>query len=292
MFQQTKIWRRFRYRPAGIWSIFALVLAVGAAVPPEAAEEKSSPLVHQKSLESIYQAREGRPIWISLDGRLNASGSSLLSVLRNADQEGLRPDDYHVQTLADLVDRPDLRTPFIPISTRELIEPLLTDAFLAYGLDLSLGSVEPGLIYSRWGNSRNLAGTVDALADILVKAPAGWETPCFDPTLALGQVRPDQFDYPRLQNALAYYRWVDQTGGWPVVPAGGILRPGDRDLRVTILRARLTEMAGPEAWLSTARKPFSFWNGFAGALPRTLPPEEPDFLKTMVSLKQRIFWVS
>jgi len=211
MFQKAKILRRFRYRPAGVWSIFALVMAVGAAVPPEAAEEKPSPLVHQKSLETIYQAREGRPIWISIDGRLNASGSSLLSILRNADQEGLRPDDYHGQTLTDLIDRPDLRTPFIPISTRELIEPLLTDAFLDYGLDLSLGSVEPGLIYSRWGNNRNLAGTTDALVDLLAKAPAGWETPGFDPTLALGQVRPDHFDYPHLQTALAFYRWVDQT---------------------------------------------------------------------------------
>ncbi len=48
-------------------------------------------------------------------------------------------------------------------------------------------------------------------------------------------------------------------------------------------------MAGPEAWLSAARKPFSFWNWFAGALPRTLPPEEPDYFDADLEAAVRSF---
>src|SRR5690606_380872 len=45
--------------------------------------------------------------------------------------------------------------------------------------------------------------------------------------------------YRQLQLALAQYRSIVAAGGWPVVPGGPVLRPGDRDARVPVLRQRL-----------------------------------------------------
>jgi murein L,D-transpeptidase YcbB/YkuD len=43
----------------------------------------------------------------------------------------------------------------------------------------------------------------------------------------------------RLQQALEWYRQLAEAGGWPVLPNGPTLRPGDRSERVVALRMRL-----------------------------------------------------
>ncbi|MBI4520945.1 MAG: L,D-transpeptidase family protein [Gemmatimonadetes bacterium] len=49
----------------------------------------------------------------------------------------------------------------------------------------------------------------------------------------------DTAAYPRLEYALARYQELATRGGWPTVPAGTVLRPGDADDRIPVLRARL-----------------------------------------------------
>jgi murein L,D-transpeptidase YcbB/YkuD len=45
--------------------------------------------------------------------------------------------------------------------------------------------------------------------------------------------------YPVMQRKLAEYRAIEAAGGWPAVPDGPTLRPGDTDPRVSVLRQRL-----------------------------------------------------
>src|SRR5690606_10582800 len=52
-------------------------------------------------------------------------------------------------------------------------------------------------------------------------------------------LRPSNFVYDGLTDALADLRHIEATGGWPHVPAGPSLRPGDIDERVAVLRTRL-----------------------------------------------------
>ena len=46
-------------------------------------------------------------------------------------------------------------------------------------------------------------------------------------------------EYLRLQSALGLYLQIADAGGWPTVPAGPTLAPGDRDPRIPVLARRL-----------------------------------------------------
>ncbi|MGB9712413.1 MAG: L,D-transpeptidase family protein [Dissulfurimicrobium sp.] len=45
--------------------------------------------------------------------------------------------------------------------------------------------------------------------------------------------------YQKLLHEFYHYRDIAAAGGWPFIPSGPALRPGDRDKRISILRARL-----------------------------------------------------
>jgi murein L,D-transpeptidase YcbB/YkuD len=57
-------------------------------------------------------------------------------------------------------------------------------------------------------------------------------------------VAPQFAPYHRLKSGLAAYRQIGAAGGWPPVPAGPVLKPGERDRRVVDLRARLAVTDG------------------------------------------------
>ncbi|MEQ1802912.1 MAG: L,D-transpeptidase family protein [Gammaproteobacteria bacterium] len=82
-----------------------------------------------------------------------------------------------------------------------------------------------------------------ALALLLAAASAAG-TPAQDPdwhiplaTVTAGQ--PEPADAVRLREALTRYQQLDAAGGWPALPAGLALQPGQRDVRVIALRDRL-----------------------------------------------------
>lgn len=56
---------------------------------------------------------------------------------------------------------------------------------------------------------------------------------------AVGDLQPTHPSYAGLRQALARYREIAASGGWPSVPAGPALRLGSQDWRVPVLRARL-----------------------------------------------------
>ena len=56
--------------------------------------------------------------------------------------------------------------------------------------------------------------------------------------------QPQAPDYAALKRALADYRAIAATGGWPSVPLGDSLKPGMSDSRVPALRARLAVTDG------------------------------------------------
>src|SRR5690606_12053129 len=56
---------------------------------------------------------------------------------------------------------------------------------------------------------------------------------------ALARMRPQQYVYTGLVDALARLRAVEATGGWPALPAGRTLRVDSVDARIPALRSRL-----------------------------------------------------
>jgi murein L,D-transpeptidase YcbB/YkuD len=187
-------------------------------------------------LSCFYDRRGYAPAWINEKG-VRPDADELIAALAGAPADGLDPERYRV---ADLRQRlAQTRATPNPGDLAEL-DMRLTDAFLRLAADLRNGAVNPQLIYP------------DCEIDIPeVDLSAALET-----ALAAGRVRsaiaelaPAHAGYKALKAALEQMRALAARGGWPAVPDGPPLRPGDRGDRVTALRARL-EASGelpPEA---------------------------------------------
>jgi L,D-transpeptidase YcbB len=188
----------------------------------------------------FYDRRKYAPAWIG-DRGLRPDADELIAALADAPADGLDPERYR---LADLRQRlAQAKSAPNPGDLAE-IDLRLSDAFLRLAADLRNGAVNPELIYS------------DCEIDIPeVDLPAALES-----ALAAGRVRqaladlaPTHAGYKALKAALAQYRALAARGGWPAVPDGPPLKPGDRGERVAAVRARLeasgdlAPKASPEA---------------------------------------------
>ncbi|WP_119679616.1 L,D-transpeptidase family protein [Indioceanicola profundi] len=174
-------------------------------------------------LRAFYDGRGGQPVWIVQD-RPTDQASRLLASLAAADREGLTPRDYGVARITALMERGDS-----PQALAEL-ELLLSHAALNYARDLDVGRIEPKLADPELYLDR---AEPDPLA--LLRSLAG----ASDPGTVLDAMAPRRSDYTQLRAALAAYRTRKDAGGWPAVPAGETLRPGERQDRVPALRSRL-----------------------------------------------------
>jgi murein L,D-transpeptidase YcbB/YkuD len=71
-------------------------------------------------------------------------------------------------------------------------------------------------------------------------APASLQEAVAPPPVELpSQIEALPADLQRLQAAIAAYEAIAAAGGWPVVPSGQTLRPGDQDARIIDVRKRL-----------------------------------------------------
>jgi murein L,D-transpeptidase YcbB/YkuD len=187
----------------------------------------------------FYQKRGFTPAWSGEDGRI-PQADFLLATIREADREGLNPNDYHLGAIESLVaDRGEKRTGKKSLTPDEWadLDLLLTDAFLLYGSHLLAGRVDPETMHADW---IAYSPTTD-LASLLQSALDG-------NTVAdvLKGLRPPHTGYERLQNTLMQYRDLSRNGGWPGILPGPNLRKGDRSDRVKLLRERLAFTGGPD----------------------------------------------
>jgi murein L,D-transpeptidase YcbB/YkuD len=181
-----------------------------------------------KQICAFYEGRDYQPAWSQDDGP-GPQVDGLISAIRHADREGLRPVGYHLSAMQaaakKLKQRWSARTP------KQLAEYdlLLTDAFLTYGSDLFYGrqtrSLDASLSADR--RSRDLA----QLLEIALKVN--------DMEAALESLLPAHQGYARLRQALAHHREAAASKKWPRVAAGPKMQPGDHGKRVRALRQRL-----------------------------------------------------
>ena len=237
-------------------SIALLIVLAGAASPPSASgmslshqvtEEirtilaaphpprlvLGSPVyLNDQLLPDFYRDRDFRPAWIG-DLGLTPAAWELLDLLRGAGVEGLCPEDYHLLLLEPLV---GLERDYRPYGI--LFDPgymahldlLLTDAFLLYASDLMNGRVDPETLHEGWHARRQPPD----LSRLLGEALNGRGV-----TAVVESLVPPHEGYRRLRIVLEDYRRISAMGGWPAVQAGPVLRPGARDSRLPLLKARL-----------------------------------------------------
>ncbi len=180
-------------------------------------------------IKAFYSERDFEPLWSSPRGP-TPKVESFLKVIRAADQDGLRPQDYHLTKIESLLSSGKKgREPFSVVQRIEL-ELLLSDAFILYGKHLMNGRVDPHAIYEDWFNLPQ-----QEKDDSLILAALGMR----DMEKAMEGLRPHDAGYQKLRHGLALYSDIQSRGGWPFVPDGPKLKMGDRDGRVPVLRKRL-----------------------------------------------------
>ena len=173
----------------------------------------------------FYEARAFELAW-TRDGK----PAQVLEALYDSRREGLNPDDYDVSAIA-AADRYRANR---ALHARQLaaMDILMTDSLIRLARHLRFGRVDPTDLYAHWNFRRSDFGP-DPLTALhrAVEAPAATEF--FGEYLRRGPI------YEAMREALARYRDIAASGGWPAVPAGPTLRPGMSDSRVPVIAKRL-----------------------------------------------------
>ncbi len=155
---------------------------------------------------------------------------ALMTAIAAAPSHGLDPADYHFGALTS---RLGVMAGGLDGDTSRVdLDLLLTDALARYAFTLHYGKLNPTDLDPVWNLSR-IINDKEALLLFQGALNTG------DIIELLDEVAPQNPFYLNLRRALADYRAMASLGGWPSVPEGPILRPGDRDPRVAILRTRL-----------------------------------------------------
>jgi L,D-transpeptidase YcbB len=176
-----------------------------------------------RALGRFYRTRDFAPAWGAGDGGRERA-ALLLEALAGAESHGLDPARYHLAAI---------RARRSGGSARDAaeIELLLTDAFVRYATEIRAGRRTPGYTEPDWAIVTPRFDAVSTLTQAL-REPASFAA-------MLASLPPPASDYRALVTALGRYRALAARGGWPPVPPGTFLKPGDEEARVTALRARL-----------------------------------------------------
>ena len=197
------------------------------------AKEPNLPLPirqRREALEAYYQTFGGELLWLA-SSRANA----LISRLKNAEADGLDPNDYPSKQLATI----SATGPSADKRGLAIIELYFSSAFLEYASDLKVGRFLPGKVDPNFFIESR---TIDQQAALKDLAQTDSIDRFFDAWQPPGQ------RYAALRTVLAKYRALAAKGGWNTVPLGESIKPGTSDPRIPAIRARLslTDVASGE----------------------------------------------
>ena len=173
----------------------------------------------------FYRKNNNEPIWTKRELR-----ESLFRNIENIEEEGLFFEDYHGEKLEKLLSSIDTNSE----EENNLLEILLTDAFLRLSKDLATGKLDPQKIYEIWGSPVN---EIDP--GIVLKSAISGEKIDF----VLDSLKPKHIVYRGLKKALADFKRTDWRNAPAThIEAGELIRPGDEDERIPSIARRLSEL--------------------------------------------------
>jgi len=193
---------------------------------------RGEPLSGFRLLPLFYEERRFFPVWLDAAG-LRPITQALIRTIEQADQEGLQPSDYHLDPIAAMLadmESGALMTTAGRAALWSDLDVLLTDAFLLLSAHLSGGRVNPESLHKDWVLSEKTIDILKVLHTAVTEAQIDQ---------VIERLSPGHAGYANLRTALRQLRGVVEKGGWPRIPDGPTLQPGDRDARVLTLRDRL-----------------------------------------------------
>lgn len=170
------------------------------------------------AVAAAYQMRDNRPFWIE-GNALNEAARAAVARIARADEDGLDAAAYRLPAL-------DAVTP--EALARAEIE--LSIAVASFARHAQAGRLAPGSISAFITVKPEVPDTATVLAAV---------SQADDVAGALDAYNPPHPEFQALKAALARARTAERAEPLPVIPAGRLIRPGNRDSRVPALRARL-----------------------------------------------------
>lgn len=202
----------------------AIIELLGRNASPFSMESADDEATGAASITDVYRENDFDPIWIAFN-RPTLKADILLSILKSAENEGLKPRDYHVPQIASQWDTTDSKV----LAATDI---LLTTALHGYVSDIHEGRLDPCLKDpDLFTCARDRS--IDPM-ELTEQAMAASDLSGF-----LIDQAPDSSQYRDLRSALARYREIEANGGWPMVPEGPTLKSGMNDPRVPLIRERL-----------------------------------------------------
>lgn len=247
-------------------SVLAVLLGMSGAVlgdSPAAGDRAEAPLAVQiehlaqdadGELQAFYALRDHRPAW-----RDRETVAAFAAALHTLDGDGLRPEDYRPDALVAGHRQAGASGEVWELARFDLHATRVLMTALEH---LQRGKVDPRELDTHW--------------EVPVEAPArdpaaiarAIEGQRFEQAFA--EARPSYAPYERLRAGLARYRNIERLGGWEPLPdAPRVLRPGDVDDAVALLRLRLAVIGELEVMAADA-------DAFPGAMLETPDPRRFD----------------
>ena len=173
-------------------------------------------------ITSLYRANGNKPVWNK------ESIKTLLVEIQKLENDGLNPKDYWMDSMTVFINKKDIDT-----KSAVDLDMLLSEAFIRAYYNLRVGKVDPEAL----DKSFNFPKETDRkkLRPGLIKQVNNGEI-----SESLDDARSKDTLYVNLRKALIQYKKYKTAGGWPLIPKGKTLKPGQNNARIAQVRERLT----------------------------------------------------
>ncbi|MBI4228273.1 MAG: L,D-transpeptidase family protein, partial [Deltaproteobacteria bacterium] len=178
-------------------------------------------------VSKFYELQNYQPIW-SNNSEVLPQANTLISIIKDAENEGLQPSDYHLEQIN--ISFNEIQNNKDPFDRHMLakFDLLLTDSLILYVSHLINGRTEPQGVDLTWLKTHNKVDFGKMLSLSLdsnqfQNAVSNYQNPL----------------YKRLRKTLIKYKLIQANGGWPFIPPGSKIERGQSGERIKLLRKRL-----------------------------------------------------
>ncbi|MBN2637422.1 MAG: L,D-transpeptidase family protein [Prolixibacteraceae bacterium] len=189
-------------------------------------------LIHS---DSLFWIESDIPVQIKTNA-LSKNGFALLDYIRNTDQHGLQPSDYHLALIEKYIGE---IVPFMPLVTENMmkLDILLTDAFLLLGLHLYYGKVDSEKEGENWTLQRKEP-------ELQLNRKLEEALAFNNISNALNLLAPRYHVYWLMKENLAFFLSIANEP-WPAILTDTIVKPGQSNTIIPEIRKRLIKLNYP-----------------------------------------------